>query len=51
MPSPAAIKAWLLNQATQGAIDTIDPNTPNKLLYMPCFWGKSKYVHMENFDV
>ena len=44
MPSPAAVKAWLLNVATQDAIDTVDQNTPNKLLYMPCFWGKLKYM-------
>ena len=39
MASPAAVKAWLLNLATKDGIDG-DANTPNKLLYMPCFWGK-----------
>ena len=47
MPSPAAVKAWLLNLATQDAIDTVDPNTPNKLLYMPCFWGKFEYIQIK----
>ncbi len=39
MPPPATVKAWLLNMATNDVVDGDVMNTPNKLLYMPCFWG------------
>ena len=40
-PSPEVLKGWLQHYATESAITLQDIGiTPNKLLYMPCFWGK-----------
>lgn len=43
---PAAVTAWITNNATPNVINNIPPNTPNRLLYCfkPDVWVKDKSV-------
>ncbi len=53
-PPPEMLKGWLLNTATESAITLQDIGiTPNKLLYLPCFWGKCLFsfiISLQEFE-
>lgn len=44
-PSPEVVKGWLQHHATTSAVTLNDIGiTPNKLLYMPCYWGENFFL-------